>query len=525
MEYLRKRFTSMKTDSKNQKKSASSDVTSRASRRIVSRPPVVVVMGHVDHGKTKLLDYIRKTNVVEQESGGITQHIGAYEVFHDGRKITFIDTPGHEAFSALRTRGAHVADIAILVVAADEGVKPQTLEALDAIKKAGLPYLVALNKVDKPDINSARVKNQLAEAEVFVEGAGGSVPIIEVSAKTGQGIDDLLETLLLLADLEELKGDPAAAASGVVIESDVDPRRGIAATLLITNGTLRKNEVVVADGALAQVRIFENFLGKNIEEAGLSAPVRVVGFETLPAVGRTFRTFTDRQEALAYIPTLDLKKDAGKKLKEEVVEQAKIKIAIVIKADVMGSVEALVGQLDRLKKPLVQLDILKADVGNVSEDDVQLLAGGVSKVIVAFRVGFAPGVEDAARQLNVTLLESDIIYKVEDDFRAFIQKAAINIQEEVEIGSAKILKIFSKSKGQMLVGARVLSGALKKGAIVTILRDELEMGKGVIRSLKIVKADVESVRKDQEFGTMIKTDVQLQGGDMLRASAVRPLEL
>lgn len=512
----------MKTDTQNQKKAPLS-----------ARPPVVVVMGHVDHGKTKLLDYIRKTSVVESESGGITQHIGAYEVEYKQRKITFIDTPGHEAFSGLRTRGAHVADVAILVIAADEGLKPQTLEALNVIKKAQLPFMVAFNKMDKPGANIDKIKNDLMQYEVFVEGMGGSVPWVAISAKLGQGIDDLLDTLLLIADLEELTGDPEVPASGVVIESHVDARRGVTATLLITNGKLFINQMVVVGNAYAQVRILENFLGKPINEAGLSASVRVVGFNVAPEVGQQFRTFVDKQEAISYNPDLGQlsEKRPSAVILTSLGEDIKLVVSVVVKADVSGSLEALVGQLKVLQKPPVYLNIIKADIGALSEDDVQLLAPAENRVAIVFRSGVSESAVVSARQLNVTVFEFDVIYAIEKELSAFIQSVAARIMQKVEIGRAQILKVFSVAGGKTLVGCRLEAGEIKLNDSVEIIRPALSsqggnenfFGTGKIVTLKKGKSDVKQI-SEGEFGMVIKTSSELTGDDILRVSAQKSLQ-
>jgi translation initiation factor IF-2 len=316
--------------------------TTKKQEQPQTRPPIVVVMGHIDHGKTKILDWYRKTKVVEQESGGITQHIGAYEVEHAGRKITFIDTPGHEAFSKMRSRGANVADIAVLVVAADEGIKPQTKEAIDIIRENNLTFVVAINKIDKPEANIDRVKQQLAEENILVESYGGKVPSVQISAKTGENMDELLEVLLLLADLENLSADPQKPAEGVVIEAHLDSKRGITSTLLIRDGGLALGSTLVIGNSVESVKIFEDFLARPIEKAGPSSPVRVIGLAETPLVGDTFRAFGSKIEAEEFAKTV-VREDKKPRLKIGKTEKegGKPIFNLIIKADVLGSKEAL----------------------------------------------------------------------------------------------------------------------------------------------------------------------------------------
>ena len=353
-----------------------------------SRPPIVVIMGHIDHGKTTLLDYIRKSSVASSEvgppsvaageAGGITQHIGAYEVDHPStgsgqvKKITFLDTPGHEAFAKMRSRGAKVADIAILVVAADDGVKPQTKEALETIKNAKIPFVVAINKIDRPAADLEKVKNELATEQVFLEGRGGTVPYAEISAKQGIGIDHLLEVILLLAEMESIAADPKSFASGLVIESHRDSKRGVTSTLLIINGTLKKGEYVVAGEAVAKVRILENFKGEVMDSAGPSQPAVVVGFDKTPQVGAEFKTFFAQKDAL-----LASLASAGKNASQKQSETKTTKetpstiLGLVVKTDVLGSAEAILHEIEKLKNEKLELKILRAGAGDLSEDDIK----------------------------------------------------------------------------------------------------------------------------------------------------------
>ncbi|MFN7088662.1 MAG: translation initiation factor IF-2, partial [Candidatus Paceibacteria bacterium] len=344
---------------------------------LISRPPIVVVMGHVDHGKTSLLDFIRNTKVAEKEAGGITQRIGAYEVVHAGKQITFIDTPGHEAFSRMRERGAKVADVAILVVAGDESVKLQTKEALSHIKTADIPFVVAITKIDKPSSNPDKVKQDLSKEGVLVEDWGGKVPVALVSSKTGEGINELLDLVLLVAEMEELKADPNAPAKGVVIESHLDPRRGPTATLLILDGTLKVGDQIIAGCAACKVKILENFLGQKITKASFSSPVLVLGWEGIPQVGEEFKVGKEPEKIARIEP----------KKPEVVAQEEQTKFILILKADVSGSLEALEESVRRIaKEQEVDIKILQCALGEINESDIKLADTGKAE-IVAFRVG------------------------------------------------------------------------------------------------------------------------------------------
>src|SRR3989338_3495306 len=414
-----------------------------------NRPPVIVVMGHIDHGKSTLLDYIRKADftskavkseplpIAGREAGGITQHIGAYEteIEHEGekRKITFLDTPGHEAFSQMRMRGATVADIAILVVAADDGIQPQTIEAHNTIKEANIPFIVAINKMDKPDADPEKIKAQLAENGIYVEGYGGTVPFAKISAKTGEGIPELLDIALILADMENLQADTGQNAGGVVIESNMDPKRGISSTLLIKNGILKKGMFVLAGKAMASVRILENFLGRPIDEASFSSPVRITGFNELPAIGDEFKAYADKNEAekaldqakeTTPIQTKDSKQNIDEEtnpLRQSSSEVSKITVKMIIKTDTAGSLEALEKELMKLKDEETAIELLKGGVGNINEDDARfssarLSDGQASKktVILGFNVATDLSAKEIIDRNGIPTFTSDIIYKISD---------------------------------------------------------------------------------------------------------------
>ena len=478
------------------------------------RPPIVVVMGHIDHGKSKLLDYIRNTNVVEKEAGGITQHIGAYETEVKGKRITFLDTPGHEAFSQMRLRGAKVADVAILVIAGDEGVKPQTLEAYEAIKKAGIPFVIALNKIDKPDADPERVKEQLAENQIFTEGYGGKIPTVNISAKLGEGVDELLETVLLLAEMENLQVNPGENASGIVIEAKLGSRRGISATLLIQNGIMKKGMFVVSGNALAPVRIFENFQGRSLEEATFSSPIRIIGFNKMPNAGEKFKTFNSKREAEEEIKALgvETKKTPGVEIKE--TEGEKIIIPLIIKADFMGSAEALEQEIKKLEKEEILINILRRDTGKITEDDVKFASSAKNPAVLGFNVDIDSTARIVAERFNIAIFISDIIYKISEWLENEIKKREEEIGRKEEIiGAAKIIKIFSKTKNKQLAGGRVTSGKIISGERFKIKRRGNEIGEGKIIKLQHNKIPFKEIKEGDEFGAMIESKIELAKDD------------
>lgn len=480
-------------------------------------------MGHIDHGKSKLLDHIRKTNVVAGESGGITQHISAYEVEHDSKehgvkKITFLDTPGHEAFRAVRARGAQVADIAILVVAADEGVKKQTLEALETIQTAKIPYIVAINKIDKPEANLERAKLSLSENGIYIEEYGGQIPAVALSAVTGQGVNELLDMILLVAELEEFKGDRRTEASGVVIEANVDNRKGVSATLIIKDGVLQLGKFVVAGGAYSPVRIMEDFTGKKLETATFSMPVRIVGFNKLPPIGEIFEVVSNKKEAenLAKQNEADLAKidEAVSSTEKEVV------FPIILRADVSGSLEAIKYEIGKIKSDLVDIKIIDADVGSISESDIKLLAGKEYSTILGFNTILDAGVAELAERMNVVVETFDIIYRLTEWLEERV-KSITPLQEVEEVqGQAKILKTFSRTKNNQVVGGKVTQGILTKNGTIKILRRDEEVGRGVIKELQSQKVKTETIYEDSEFGTMIEAEEDIQPGDVIQVFKV-----
>ena len=479
--------------------------------QLALRPPIVVVMGHIDHGKTSLLDQIRKTKVAEKEAGGITQGIGAYQIEHHGKKITFIDTPGHETFSAMRTRGAHVADIAVLVVAADEGVKPQTEEAIKTISASELPFVVAISKIDKPNADPKRVKQDLAEHSVLVEGYGGTVPVVELSAKTGEGIDSLLETILLLAELEELTSDPTKPGEGVVIESHLDPRRGNAATLLVENGSIARGGFIVIGDTVTPIRIFENFLGQPIDHASASDPIRITGFGRVPELGERFFIFPTKAEAEA-ANVLPHTNAANGKVESTAASNV---VEIIIKADTYGSREAIEQALAAIGSAELGNHILKSEVGDINESDVKLAGAAKNAFIIGFKVNMAPRVADLAERSGVNIILNDVIYELLDRVKETMVAMAPVELKRVELGTAKILARFKEEKGKQIVGGKVESGLIRKGARFDIIRNQLVIGAGRILELQRERTSVDEVPEGSEFGILADGSISLAPSDTI----------
>ncbi len=498
------------------------NTSTSSAQRATERPPVIVVMGHVDHGKSALLDYIRKSNIVAGEAGGITQCISAYEIHHEhegaDKRITFIDTPGHAAFSAMRARGANVADIAVLVVSAEDGVKAQTLEALVSIKSAGIPYIVAINKIDLPAANITTTQSSLIEHEVYIEGMGGDIPWVAISAKTGEGIDDLLDTMLLLAEMEELTGDASKRATGVVIESHRDTKRGVAATLIIKDGTISAGQYVVSGGALAPVRIMEDFAGNKLDTATFSSPIALTGFDALPEVGANFTVFDSKKDATlarsAYKSTTEKRIDITNK-------DGKYVAPIILKADTAGSLEAIEQELSKLDSARVEVRILERGIGTVGEGDIKTALATTGAVVLGFNTDIDATATEVARQHGIPIKTFDIIYELAQWLDAHIGDNRPKVEIEREVGVAKVLAHFSESRQGgatvQTIGGRVLSGQMRSGAKVYIYtHDEQPKGDGEILTMQSGKAAVDSVNVDQEFGTQIKTEIALSKGDVIK---------
>ena len=488
------------------------------------RPPVVVIMGHVDHGKSTLLDYIRKSNIVDSEAGGITQHISAYEVSikddkNENRLITFLDTPGHEAFSKMRTRGAKTADIAILVVSAEDSIKAQTLEAYNTIIESKVPYIVAINKIDKPNANVEKVKMDLVEKGIYLEGLGGNIPYVLISAKTGEGIKDLLDMIILVSDLEELTGDPQKNATGIIIEAKCDPRRGISAISVIKDGTLKSGMFVACGDAIVTTRIFENFLGKPIKEATFSSPIRLSGFEKMPEVGSIFESFNTKKEAELYVEknvTASMSKGVGV---PTISIGSKI-IPIIIKTDVMGSIEAIEKEICKLNTSEISFKIIGRGVGAINESDLKM--GNVNKesIIVGFNTNLESGARDLNETLKVNIETFSIIYKLIDWLKELVETRRPRLETIEVIGSLKVLKTFGSTKGKHVVGGKVTVGRIAQGGTVRIIRRDFEIGTGKIVELQTNKLKVKEILEGSDCGLQVETKIDVAPGDVLEVCEV-----
>ncbi len=491
---------------------------------IIPRPPVVAVMGHIDHGKSTLLDYIRKSNLVEKETGGITQHISAYEVIHKDengadKKITFLDTPGHEAFKAMRSRGAVVADIAILVVSAEDGVKPQTIEAFSAINEAKIPYIVAINKIDKPGANVEKTIQTLLEAGIYIEGYGGQAPHIPISAKSGVGIPQLLNMIILIAELESFEANTKDRASGVVIESSMDNKKGIVATLIIKNGTIKKGQFIAAGKSLAPVRIMENFLGENTDEATFSSPVRIIGWNILPKAGDEFEVYENKSEAeKATGSALENKKSFG--VSDFSAPNGALVIPLVIKADVLGSVEAVMDEIKKIETDFVKIKIVEASAGQINENDVKLLSGTNDGLIIGFSVKADSTALELAERNGLIIKTFDIIYKLTEWLSATIKERTPKTEVEETHGTLKILKTFSHARDKQVIGGKVESGKIVVGDAIKIMRRDVEIGTGKVEGIQVQKLKSREVFEGSECGLEIKSKITIERNDILRSFAL-----
>ncbi len=499
---------------------------------LTTRPPVVTILGHVDHGKTSLLDAIRSANVAEGEAGGITQHIGAYQVEQKGRIITFLDTPGHAAFTAMRARGAQGADIVILVVAADDGVMPQTKEAIAHAKAARVPIVVALNKIDKANANPDRVKQQLAEQGLVPDDWGGSTLVVPVSARQKQGIDDLLEAILLVADNADIRANPNGKVIGTVVEAELDKSKGVVATLLIQNGTLKASDIVVAGATYGRLKAITDFRGKPIQKAGPSTPVRVMGFSEVPAAGDLFQVFESEREARELVAErIEAAKSAAQARKKVSLEdlfssyqegEAK-ELNLVLKADVQGSLEPIIGELDKLGKDEIAIKVLYAETGNIGENDV-LLASASKAIIVGFNVQAEVAARRLAEAEGVDIRLYDIIYRLTEDIEKAVKGMLAPEFTEKVVGRAQVLKVFPISKVGKIAGCRVLEGELRRNAKVRLMRGKDIVFEGDMSSLKHEKDDVREIRAGFECGVGLKNFHDIEEGDMLQCYVLEKAE-
>lgn len=510
-------------------------VSTQGTSNTISRGPVVVIMGHIDHGKSTLLDFIRKSNVVDKEVGGITQKMSAYEVVHKGKdsngavvekKITFLDTPGHESFGAIRERGASAADIAILIVSAEDGVKPQTVDAFKAIKSANLPYIVGISKIDKDNANIERAKISLAENEVYVEGYGGDIPFVPFSGKTGAGIDELLDMILLVAEVEDFKTDPTLPAEAFVIESHRDKTRGISATLIIKNGTLETGTFIVAGQSFSPVRIMENYLNKPIKSAGASSPVRVIGWNEMPTVGGFCFNFKNKKGAEAHIETekenaaanknSNGKNNGGNGTDSTANGELNNTLSIFIKADTSGSLEALKYEINKLKIDRVTLRVIGEGLGDVQENDIRMASGKVGTMIVGFNVKADSSVKTVAEKFGVEIHLFEIIYKMTEWLEEVAKEKTPRIEVEEVKGTLKVLKFFSSTKDKQILGCRCESGVVNVDDQVKLMRRGAEIARGRIRELQKQKNKTSEITEG-ECGSMVDCKMEIAPGDYLEA--------
>lgn len=491
---------------------------SEKEENLKARPPIVAIMGHVDHGKTTLLDTIRKAKVAEGESGGITQHIGAYQIKKNGKFITFLDTPGHEAFSEMRARGANVTDIIVLVVAADDGVRPQTLEVIKRAQFTSTPMIVAINKVDKPEANVLRVKQELAGQGVLTEEWGGKVIAVEISAKQNKGIDTLLEMILLTAELENFRANPSGKTIGTIIESRVSQGKGATATVIVQNGTLKVGDIIAAGAAFGRIRSLEDETGRKLKEAVPSTPAQISGFSEVPQAGDILQT-TETLDEAKQIASMAQRKNQSHKLssKQAIVGDLQNKtLNLIIKADVAGSLEAIKQSIAKLKNDEVKISILSEGVAEVNESDV-LLASSSKATIISFRSKVNPKAINLAKQKKVVIDSYDVIYELLEDVTSAVIKMFTPELEKIALGTAKILQVFRTEKGVMIVGGKVEQGELKRVSHIMIFRDGVELGRAEITELQQSKVMAKHINAGEEFGIKLKTPVKIMAGDVLES--------
>ncbi|MEK7566454.1 MAG: translation initiation factor IF-2 [Patescibacteria group bacterium] len=483
---------------------------------LIPRSPVVVIMGHVDHGKTTLLDTIRKTNVAAREAGGITQSTGAYEILHKvqddfatkTRKITFIDTPGHEAFSNMRSRGATVADLAILIVAADDGVKPQTKESIQTLEETKTPFVVAINKIDKPNADIEKTINDLMQNGVYLEGRGGNISWQNISAKSGQGIDELLDLVLLAAEVENLTYSPASEfAEGIILEAKRDNQRGVTASAIVKNGVLKAGDYIATKTMRGKIKLLENFKGEKIQEALPSSPVLILGFDDLPIVGEIFKAGLLDIEKIRSDQKVDCKKNCLL-----IPASDKKSLNIIIKADVFGSLEALSQIIKNLPQENLAINVVDEKIGDINDNDIKL-AVSTNSIVVSFKTNISKSVENMASLNNVKIISSEIIYELIKAITDRIEK----FYTSTVIGELEILAVFNgQKKEEQVIGGKVLNGSIKNRVQVKILRGDVLIGTGKITNLQKARQDVSEVKTNEECGIMLDSDILTQKGDVLR---------
>ncbi len=495
----------------------------KGSSGLTSRPPVVAVMGHVDHGKTRLLDAIRKTNVMDSEAGGITQHIGAYQVEVEGQKITFLDTPGHEAFTAMRARGAQVTDITILVVAANDGVMPQTLEAIDHAKAAGIPIVVAINKMDLPEANPDYVKQQLADAGLLIEEWGGDVIAVPISAKENTGIKELLENLLLVAEMEELKADPTKPGVGVILEAEMDKTRGALTTVLVHDGSLKVGDIVVVGNTWGKVKAMFNDVGKQVRKAGPAVPVEILGLSTVSQAGDSLTVVSSEKQAKEIVAKrLEAeRRDASRSqavslsnIYDQVSTGEVKELAVILKTDVQGSIEPIKESLERLSTDELKVRVIHSGSGNVTESDV-MLAVASKGIIIGFNTGSEPGAQRMAELEDINIRYYDVIYNLQEDVSKALTGMLEPTQVEVIDGRAEVRAVFSSGKKDNIAGVYVTEGQVRRGDSVRVQRNGETIRETMVASLRRFKDDVREVATGYECGVGLRDYDEFEVGDVL----------
>lgn len=497
------------------------------------RAPIITIMGHVDHGKTTLLDTIRTTEVAADEFGGITQHIGAYQINYDGKKLSFLDTPGHEAFTAMRARGAKVTDIVVVVVAADDGVMPQTREAIDHAKAAGVPMIIAINKIDKPTGNLDRIYSELADVGVMPEEWGGDTVFTKISAKTGEGIEELLETIILAAELEELKANPNREGMGTVVEAKLDKGRGPVATLLVQNGTLKTGDPVVVGTSFGKIRKMTDSNGNELEVAGPSMPVEIIGLQDVPVAGDVFKAFKDEKQARAIADKRKqarIEKERGQSsalnlddLSRQIAEGNMQDINLVIKSDVQGSAEALRSSLERLSTDEVRINVIRATAGTISESDV-LLASASNAIILGFNIRPSAAVRNFAEEKEVDIRLYNVIYHAIEALEAAMKGMMAPEFKEVIFGQAEVRQIYKVSKVGTIAGCMVTDGKMVSGSDVRLIRDGIVVYEGKMSSLKRFKDDAKTVNQGFECGITIENFNDIKEGDIIESHGEEEVE-
>jgi translation initiation factor IF-2 len=495
-------------------------------KELVTRPPVVTILGHVDHGKTTLLDAIRKSNIVGKEHGGITQHIGAYRVLHDNRPITFIDTPGHEAFTQLRARGANLTDIVILVVAADDGVMPQTKEAINHAKAADVPIIVAINKIDKKDVDIEKVKQQLSKEGLLVESWGGDIVSVEISAKEKTQLNELLEMILLLNDMMELKANPSIEAQGIILEARLDATKGPMATVIILQGTLQQGESFISGNTYGKAKALFDENGKPLKSAGLSVPVEVLGFADVPSAGDIFQVIPDPEKAkkISQIRNSQIEKKEAPELEHLTLDQlfkkfeeGEVKeLALIIRADVQGSAEVLTDILPSLSTEEVKIKIVHSATGNITATDV-LLASASNAIILGYNTKATQKILNLAKEENVEIRSYNVIYQLTKDVKDALSGLLEPVQKEVYVGRAEIKRVFRVPKIGSIAGCLVVDGQITRNAQVRVIRGGDVVHQGKISSLKHIKENVTEIKKGYECGIGIESFKDIQEGDIIEA--------